>query len=96
MKIRTYLNRIRENRVFWPLVALVLILVFDAFYAPGFFKIGILEGHLYGNIIDVINDGAPLMLVAVGFPYRITPGGGIGESPARGFDMESKYEKEIG
>ena len=75
MKIRTLFNRIRENRVFWPLVALVLILAFDAFYAPGFFKIGILEGHLYGNLIDVINDGAPLMLVAVGMTMVIATGG---------------------
>jgi simple sugar transport system permease protein len=52
-----------------------LILVFDAFYAPGFFKIGILDGHLYGNLIDVINDGAPLMLVAIGMTMVIATGG---------------------
>jgi ribose/xylose/arabinose/galactoside ABC-type transport system permease subunit len=75
MKNLTLLNRIRENRAFWPLVALALILVFDAFYAPGFFKIGILDGHLYGNLIDVINDGAPLMLVAIGMTMVIATGG---------------------
>lgn len=75
MKNLTFFNRIRENRSFWPLVALVLILVFDAFYAPGFFKIGIVEGHLYGNLIDVINDGAPLMLVAIGMTMVIATGG---------------------
>ena len=48
------LKRIRENRLFWPLVAMVLILVTDAIFAPGFFKIGILDGHLYGNLIDVL------------------------------------------
>jgi simple sugar transport system permease protein len=75
MKNLSLLNRIRENRLFWPLVALALILVFDAFYAPGFFKIGILDGHLYGNLIDVINDGAPLMLVAIGMTMVIATGG---------------------
>ena len=75
MKNRTIFNRIRESRVFWPLVALVLILVFDAFYTPGFFKIGILEGHLYGNLIDVLNDGAPLMLVAIGMTMVIATAG---------------------
>jgi simple sugar transport system permease protein len=69
------LNRIRENRLFWPLVALALILIFDAFYAPGFFKIGIQEGHLYGNLIDVVNNGAPLMLVAMGMTMVIATGG---------------------
>ena len=69
------LNRIRENRLFWPLVALALILIIDALFAPGFFKIGILDGHLYGNLIDVVNNAAPLMLVAIGMTLVIATGG---------------------
>src|SRR6476619_1212158 len=65
----------RENQLFWPVVALALIFLFDALFAPGFFKIGILDGHLYGNIIDVLNDGAPLMLVAIGMTFVIATGG---------------------
>lgn len=68
-------NRFRKSRIFWPLVALVLILVFDAIIAPGFFKIGIVDGHLYGNIIDVVNNGAPLILVAIGMTMVIATGG---------------------
>ncbi len=76
MKINTaLLKRIRENRLFWPLVALALILVIDAIFAPGFFKIGILEGHLYGNLVDVFNNSAPLMLVAIGMTLVIATGG---------------------
>jgi simple sugar transport system permease protein len=69
------LQRIRESRLFWPLVALILILIVDAIFAPGFFKIGILEGHLYGNLIDVFNNSAPLMLVALGMTLVIATGG---------------------
>ena len=69
------LKRIRESRLFWPLVALALILVTDVIFAPGFFKIGILDGHLYGNIIDVFNNSAPLMLVAIGMTLVIATGG---------------------
>jgi galactofuranose transport system permease protein len=68
-------KRVRESRLFWPIVALGLILLFDAIWAPGFFKIGILDGHLYGNLIDVLNDGAPLMLVAIGMTMVIATGG---------------------
>ncbi len=75
MKIYPFLNRIRENPLFLPLAALALILIFDAFYAPGFFKIGIQDGHLYGNLVDVINNGAPLMLVAMGMTMVIATGG---------------------
>ena len=69
------LQRMRENRLFWPLVALALILIADAIFAPGFFKIGILDGHLYGNLIDVVNNAAPLMLVAIGMTLVIATGG---------------------
>jgi ribose/xylose/arabinose/galactoside ABC-type transport system permease subunit len=80
MKNSSLLNRIRENRLFLPLGALVLILAFDALYAPGFFKLGIIEdpvhgNHLYGNLIDVLNDGAPLALVAIGMTLVIATGG---------------------
>lgn len=75
MKNIPLLNRIRESRLLLPLGALALILIFDAFYAPGFFKIGIQDGHLYGNLIDVVNNGAPLMLVAMGMTMVIATGG---------------------
>jgi simple sugar transport system permease protein len=69
------IKRIRENRLFWPLVALALILISDLIFAPGFFKIGVVEGHLYGNLIDVFNNSAPLMLVALGMTMVIATGG---------------------
>ena len=69
------LKRMRESRLFWPLVAMALILIIDAIFAPGFFKIGILQGHLYGNLIDVFNNSAPLMLVALGMTLVIATGG---------------------
>jgi simple sugar transport system permease protein len=68
-------KRIRENRLFWPLVALALIFIFNAIFSPGFFKLGILNGHLYGNLIDVFNNSAPLMLVALGMTLVIATGG---------------------
>ena len=69
------LKRIRENRLFWPLAALALILIADAIFAPGFFRIGILNGHLYGNLVDVFNNSAPLMLVSIGMTLVIATGG---------------------
>jgi galactofuranose transport system permease protein len=69
------LKRIRESRLFWPLAALSIILLFDAIFVPSFFKIGVQDGHLYGNLIDVVNNGAPLMLVAIGMTMVIATGG---------------------
>jgi galactofuranose transport system permease protein len=75
MKKSPIVKRFRESRIFWPFIALIIILVFDAIFEPGFFKIGILNGHLYGNIIDVLNDGAPLMIVAIGMTMVIATAG---------------------
>src|SRR5215216_7993775 len=75
MKNTLSLKRIRESRLFWPLAAWAFILATDAIFAPGFFKIGIVDGHLFGNLIDVFNNSAPLMLVAIGMTMVIATGG---------------------
>ena len=74
------LKRFRESQLFWPLVAWALILAFDAIVEPGFFRLGIIDDpvygkHLYGNLIDVFKNGAPLMLVAIGMTMVIATGG---------------------
>ena len=74
------LKRIRESRLFWPFMAWIIILILDIIFAPGFFRIGIMDDpiygkHLYGNLIDVFNQGAPLMLVAIGMTLVIATGG---------------------
>jgi ribose/xylose/arabinose/galactoside ABC-type transport system permease subunit len=68
-------RRMRESHLFWPLAALAVILIFDAIFIPEFFQIEIKDGHLYGNLIDVLNNGAPLMLVAIGMTMVIATGG---------------------
>jgi len=68
-------TRFRQSQLFWPIVTLALILIFDGIYAPDFFRIGIVEGHLYGNLIDVVNNGAPLILVAIGMTMVIATEG---------------------
>jgi ribose/xylose/arabinose/galactoside ABC-type transport system permease subunit len=80
MKQTSFLRKFRESQIFWPVVAWVLILLFDAIVAPGFFKLGIIEDpvygkHLYGNLVDIFNNGAPLTLVAIGMTLVIATGG---------------------
>lgn len=80
MKQTSFLRKFRDSQVFWPLVAWVLILIFNAIVAPSFFKLGIIEDpvygkRLYGNLVDIFNNGAPLMLVAIGMTLVIATGG---------------------
>ncbi len=80
MKKKSFLRRFRDSQLFWPLVAWIIILLFNAIVEPSFFKIGIMPdpvygNHLYGNLIDIFNNGAPLILVAIGMTLVIATGG---------------------
>ncbi len=80
MNTNLLIKKFRESRLFWPLVAWILILIFNAIVEPGFFKLGIIEDpiygrHLYGNLIDVFKNGTPLILVAIGMTLVIATGG---------------------
>jgi len=49
--------------------------VFDFFYIKGFFHLEIIEGHLYGSLIDIVNRATPLMFLAIGMTLVIASGG---------------------
>jgi galactofuranose transport system permease protein len=68
-------KRFTGSQVFWPLVALGLIMLFNAIFTPGFFKLEIKDGHLFGTLIDIINRGAPLMVLAIGMTMVIATAG---------------------
>ena len=57
---------LRRQRIFWTAGALALLLLFNQFFTPGFFHLQVLDGHLYGSRIDVLNQGAKVMLLSLG------------------------------
>ncbi|TBW38750.1 ABC transporter permease [Siculibacillus lacustris] len=57
--------------VVWPLVALAAILVVDGFISPSFFSIRLVEGRLYGSLIDIVYRGTPIALLALGMAIVI-------------------------
>lgn len=80
MDVKSFFRKFRTSQIFWPLVAWLIILIFDAIIDPSFFRLGVIEDpvwgkHLYGNLIDIFNNGAPLMLVAIGMTLVIATGG---------------------
>ena len=59
----------------WPVLALALLLGFNAAFTPGFCRFEIHAGHLYGSLIDVLKQGSPVMLVALGMTLVIATRG---------------------
>jgi simple sugar transport system permease protein len=55
-----------RHRAVWPLLALALIFVVDWLISPGFFHIRIVEGRLFGNLIDILYRAVPTAIVALG------------------------------
>jgi simple sugar transport system permease protein len=68
-------RRITESRLFFPLTALFLILLFDFIFIPGFFAIESKDGNLRGSLIDIFRNGSTVMLLALGMTLVIATGG---------------------
>jgi ribose/xylose/arabinose/galactoside ABC-type transport system permease subunit len=68
-------KRLRDNKVFWPIVILALLMMFNVIFTPGFFKLEIKDGHLFGSLIDILNRGSILALLAIGMTLVIATGG---------------------
>jgi simple sugar transport system permease protein len=65
----------RHNRNFWPLVALAALLVFNLLFTSGFARVEFRDGRLFGTLIDIFQNGAPVMLLAIGMTLVIALGG---------------------
>lgn len=56
-------------------LALILILFVNRLVSPQFFDVHIQNSRLYGSLIDVLNRGAPVTLLALGMTLVIATGG---------------------
>jgi simple sugar transport system permease protein len=76
-KPKTLFNwkRVTESKLFFPLIALALILLFDLIFVPNFFRIENKAGNLYGSLIDILRNGSCVMLLAMGMTLVIATGG---------------------
>ena len=64
-----------RHRLFWPLTALLAMLVADTIKVHTFLHLRMQDGHLYGAPIDIIRNSAPLILVALGMTLVIATRG---------------------
>lgn len=72
------LHRLRmlgRRHLFWPIVTIALLILFNLVSNPHFFAVTIKDGHLYGSVIDVLNRAAPLMIISLGLTLVIATHG---------------------
>lgn len=65
---------VRHN-LFWPLVALVALLVANTVHDHDFLGVQLLDGHLFGAPVNLLRQAAPLLLVALGMTLVIATRG---------------------
>ena len=64
-----------KHRLFWPIAALLTLVVINTVARPQFIKVTVRDGQLYGALIDILRNSAPLMLVALGMTIVIATRG---------------------
>ena len=57
------------------IIALAVILLLNFIMFPQFFNVIVQNGRLYGSLIDVLNRGAPVALLAIGMTLVIATKG---------------------
>lgn len=65
------LQRLLRTPALWPLAGLALLLAVNLLLKPGFLHLTVLDGHLYGLPIDVLNRGAKTVVLALGMTLVI-------------------------
>src|ERR1700750_930979 len=68
-------RKLLASPLLWPTLALVTLLAVNVVVTPSFLSIRIQDGHLFGSLIDILRNGAPTMLVALGMTLVIASRG---------------------
>ncbi|MBA8879100.1 ABC transporter permease [Phyllobacterium myrsinacearum] len=69
------LNTAALTKAMPQLLSLMLILFLNYLAFPGFFEIRLQDGRLFGSLIDVLNRGAPVIILAIGMTAVIASRG---------------------
>ncbi|WP_374777181.1 ABC transporter permease [Streptomyces sp. NBC_01310] len=68
-------RRLAGHRLLWPALILLALLLGNLAFHHDFFSVRVRDGHLYGSLIDILQFGAPLILVALGMTLVIATRG---------------------
>lgn len=63
------------HRLLWPLAALAALIVLNVVATPSFLELRFQDGHLFGSTVDILRNGAPTLLIALGMTLVIATRG---------------------
>lgn len=69
-------KKIGKYRLFWPIVCLFIVLLFNLIKTPTFFNITIKNGMLYGYVVDIINRSSELVILSMGMTLVVAASAG--------------------
>lgn len=69
------LRRVTGNNMFGPVVALLILLVACQAMSPGFLSISVQNGHLFGQVIEILRASVTPMLLGLGMCLVIATAG---------------------
>lgn len=59
----------------WPVLALGVLLLVNALLSPSFISFEIVDGRLFGTLVDILNRAVPTLLIALGMTLAIATRG---------------------
>ncbi|MDO5081453.1 ABC transporter permease [Buchananella hordeovulneris] len=68
-------RRAFSHHLFWPCAALVLLLLGCQLVSPGFLRISVQDGHLFGQLIDILRAAATPALLGLGMCLVVATAG---------------------
>ena len=68
-------SKLLASPLLWPALALIALLVVNVILTPSFLTLRMQDGHLFGSLIDILRNGAPTMLIALGMTLVIASRG---------------------
>ncbi len=74
--MKTTWEKLTAQKYFRPLLIFAIILLFNGIVSRGeFFALSVVDGHLFGRIIDIVRNGSKLMILAAGMTMILATGG---------------------
>lgn len=69
------MRKFLSSPVVWPVAGLLVLALVNLAFNSSFLKISVLDGHLFGVPIDILNQGARTLVLALGMTMVIATGG---------------------